>query len=140
MAISENTRAAKVEEVLLNLQQSWSAFQNEIRNQLFEQQAQQDKINSTLNELITGLSQQVLQMTTQFNEEGNQNSSRNNSYSNFSRVSKVDFPKFEGHDVQWWVYKCESFFGVDGTPENVKVRIASIHLEGKALLWHQSYM
>jgi len=52
----------------------------------------------------------------------------------------VDFPKFEGYDVQGWVYKCESFFGIDGTPDNAKVRVASIHLDGKALLWHQSFM
>ena len=38
------------------------------------------------------------------------------------------------------MYKDGSFFGVDGTPENAKVKIASIHLEGKALLWHQSHM
>jgi len=38
------------------------------------------------------------------------------------------------------MYKCESFFGVNGTPENVKVKIASIHLEGKTLLWHQSFI
>ena len=38
------------------------------------------------------------------------------------------------------MYKCESFFGVDGTPENAKVKIASIHLEDTALLWHQSYI
>ena len=74
MVISENTRAAKVEEVFHNLQQSWAAFQEEIRNRIFEQQAQQDKINGRLNEVITGLSQQVLQMTNQFQEEGNQNS------------------------------------------------------------------
>ena len=66
MAISENTRAAKME-ILQSLQQSWSVFQSEIKNCFFEQQGQQDKINGTLNELITGLSQQVLQMSTQLN-------------------------------------------------------------------------
>ena len=74
MAIFENTRAIKVEGALNNLQQSWVAFQEEIRNRIFEQQAQQYKINGRVNELITGLSQQVLQMTNQFQEEGNQNS------------------------------------------------------------------
>ena len=54
MAISDNTRVAKMAELLLTLQQS---FQNEIKNQMFKQLAKQDKVNSTLNELITGLSQ-----------------------------------------------------------------------------------
>ena len=52
----------------------------------------------------------------------------------------MDVPKFEGCDAQGLVYKCESFFGIDGTPDNAKVRVASIHLEGKALMWHQSFM
>ena len=156
MAISENTRAAKLEEsfqaLQQSLQQSWQAFQSDIKNKLDEhhlrleeqklqqerQQAQQERVNSNLNELITGLSRQVMQMTTQAHGEGSiQNS---NSYSNLSRLSRVDFPKFDGSDVQGWVYKCESFFGIDGTPDHAKVRVASIHLEGKALLWHQSYM
>ena len=42
--------------------------------------------------------------------------------------------------MQGRVNKCELFFGIDGTPENAKVRIASIHLDGKALLWHQSFI
>jgi len=155
MAISENTRAAKLEEhfqaLQQSLQQSWLAFQNDIKNKLEEQhlrleeqqlqqerhQAQQDRVNSNLNELITGLSRQVMHMSTQNQGEGTQTS---NSYSNLSRLSRVDFPKFDGGDVQGWVYKCESFFGIDGTPDHAKVRVASIHLEGKALLWHQSYM
>ena len=142
MAISESTQAVKIEEVLHNLQQSWVAFKDEIKNQMFEQQDQEKKINGTMNELITGLSQKVLQMSNQFHEVGNQISPKNSgsSYSNLSRISRVDFPKFEGHDVQGWIYKCEPFFGVVGTPENVKVKIASIHLDGKALLWHQSFM
>jgi len=52
----------------------------------------------------------------------------------------VNFPKFEGYDVQGWVYKCESFFEIDGIADCAKVRIASIHLEGKALLWYQSFI
>ena len=57
----------------------------------------------------------------------------------FSRLSKIDFPHFDGEDVQGWVYSCEQFFEVDNTLKNIKVKIASIHLEGKALLWHQSF-
>ena len=86
-----------MEEVPHSLQQSWSAFQNDIKNRLFKQQAQQDKITGTLNELITRLSQQVLQMSTQFNDEGNKNSPCN-PYLNFSRIFRVDFPKLKWHD------------------------------------------
>ena len=88
MAISENTRAAKLEEsfqaLQQSLQQSWQAFQSDIKNKLDEhhlrleeqklqqerQQAQQERVNSNLNELITGLSRQVMQMSTQIQGEG----------------------------------------------------------------------
>jgi len=40
MAISENTQAAKMEESFQALQQSWLAFQNNIKNRLDEQQLQ----------------------------------------------------------------------------------------------------
>lgn len=52
----------------------------------------------------------------------------------------MDFPRFDGEDVQGWVYRCEQFFEVEGTPGNLKVRVASIQLTGKALTWHQSFM
>ena len=55
-------------------------------------------------------------------------------------MSKIDFPKFGGEDVQGWAYKCEQFFEVDSTSDNMKVKIAAIHLNGKALLWHQCFV
>jgi len=67
-------------------------------------------------------------------------SNSNNGNFNFSRLSRVDFPRFDGEDVQGWVYRCEQFFEVEGTPGNLKVRVASIQLTGKALIWHQSFM
>jgi len=33
----------------------------------------------------------------------------------------------------------EQFFELDAIPENRKVKVASIHLSGWALVWHQSY-
>jgi len=117
------------------MQTAWKEFQQTIKLQLEEQQEKQDLINSNQSELITGLSRQVLQIATEFSS----NSSNNGNLS-FSRLSKIDFPRFDGEDVQGWIYKCEQFFEVKGTNDNVKVRIASIQLNGKALLWHQSFI
>nr|KYP32928.1 hypothetical protein KK1_046280 [Cajanus cajan] len=39
-----------------------------------------------------------------------------------------------------WLYKCDQFFMLDGTPAESKVRLASIHLDGIALQWHLNYM
>ncbi|KAG8363657.1 hypothetical protein BUALT_Bualt19G0045300 [Buddleja alternifolia] len=57
-----------------------------------------------------------------------------------TKVSRVEFPHFNGEDLRGWLYKCEQFFEVDETPSAAKVKLASVHLEGKALQWHQMYM
>lgn len=57
-----------------------------------------------------------------------------------TKCSNIEFPHFEGANLRSWVYKCDQFFEVDNTPSNTKVKIASVHLDGKALQWHQSYM
>jgi len=64
----------------------------------------------------------------------------NNGGNNFSRLSRINFPKFEGEDVQGWLYKCEQFFELDAIAENWRVKVASIHLSGRALVWHQAYI
>ncbi|XP_020105551.1 uncharacterized protein LOC109722075 [Ananas comosus] len=56
------------------------------------------------------------------------------------RFTKIEFPRFDGEDLKGWLFRCEQFFEVDGTSEEAKVRLAAIHLEGKALQWHQIYM
>ncbi|KAG8372925.1 hypothetical protein BUALT_Bualt12G0117700 [Buddleja alternifolia] len=57
-----------------------------------------------------------------------------------SKVSRVDFPHFNGEDLRGWLYKCEQCFEVDDTPSNAKVKLVVVHLEGKALQWHQMFM
>lgn len=57
-----------------------------------------------------------------------------------SRVARVEFPRFDGKDVCGWLYHCRQCFEVEGTRVDAKVKLASIHLEGRALLWHQSCM
>ena len=56
-----------------------------------------------------------------------------------TRQSKVDFPHFNGDDLNGWLYRCQQFFEVDGTPEEAKVKLAAINLEGRALQWHQNW-
>lgn len=57
-----------------------------------------------------------------------------------TRSYQVEFPKFDGVGLRDWLYKCDQFFDVDETPEDLKVKLASCKLEGKALQWHQAYM
>ncbi|CAL1395724.1 unnamed protein product [Linum trigynum] len=51
---------------------------------------------------------------------------------------KIDFPRFRGdEDPTTWVCRAEQFFEFYGTPEEEKVLLASIYLEGEAQLWLQ---
>ena len=56
------------------------------------------------------------------------------------RVGKVEFPRFSGEDVDGWLYRCEHFFALDETPDNLKLRCAVVHLDGEAIQWHRSFM
>lgn len=57
-----------------------------------------------------------------------------------SRLSKVTFLAFDGIQLRNWISKCVQFFDIDGTPSELKVRFAAIHLTGKATQWHHNYM
>ena len=46
--------------------------------------------------------------------------------------TKMEFPKFSPEDVRAWILKCERFFELDGTPDDAKVKIASLHLDDNA--------
>jgi hypothetical protein len=54
-----------------------------------------------------------------------------------TRLVKVDFPKFDGIDPSGWIYKANKFFYYHRTPYNMRLILASIHMEGKALVWYQ---
>lgn len=106
-----------------------------------------DHMNTQMEQVLSQLVAINTRVLNLEKDSGNHNQSGNrptgnfvNSNSNFSRFSKVEFPRFNGDNVLGWIYKCDQFFEVDSTSENIKVKMVSIHLEGKALLWHQSLM
>lgn len=57
-----------------------------------------------------------------------------------TRYGRIDFPKFSGTNVEGWVYKCNHFFVMDRTPSHMRLRVAVVNLEDRALEWHQAYM
>ncbi|XP_075076397.1 uncharacterized protein LOC142163045 [Nicotiana tabacum] len=65
---------------------------------------------------------------------------RNDEYQLPTRSYQVEFPKFNGEGLKDWLYQCEQFFDVDGTPESSKVKLASCKVESRALQWHQYFM
>lgn len=57
-----------------------------------------------------------------------------------TKCSTIEFPHFSGDNLRGWIYCCDQFFEVDETPPQSKVKIAAVHLDGRALQWHQAYM
>lgn len=57
-----------------------------------------------------------------------------------TRLSNIGFPVFKGTMLRDWIYQCEQFFSLDGTPPELKVRLAAVHMKGKALQWHHNFM
>lgn len=52
------------------------------------------------------------------------------------RSMKLEVPKFDGTDPNGWAFRIEEFFDFHGTPEPIRLRIVSFHLEGKASAWY----
>ncbi|KAL4295662.1 hypothetical protein GQ457_12G011410 [Hibiscus cannabinus] len=50
---------------------------------------------------------------------------------------KLLCPRFDGDDFRGWISKLEQYFEAENVPENAKVRVVMLHLENKALQWHQ---
>ncbi|GJX34501.1 gypsy/ty3 retroelement polyprotein [Tanacetum coccineum] len=61
--------------------------------------------------------------------------------STYDRLTKLEFPKFSGEDVQGWLYRVNQFFLLDSIQEDAqKIMLVSMHLFGNALNWHKQFM
>lgn len=58
----------------------------------------------------------------------------------FYRISKVEFPQFNGEEFLIWLHRCERFFEFEGIIDEYKLHFVVIHLEGKVLLWHRGFI
>ncbi|XP_006575964.1 uncharacterized protein LOC114374741 [Glycine soja] len=41
-------------------------------------------------------------------------------YAGYTRLSRIEFPRFNGDNVKEWLYQCETYFLMDETPPEVK--------------------
>ncbi|KAK4491757.1 hypothetical protein RD792_002532 [Penstemon davidsonii] len=57
-----------------------------------------------------------------------------------NRHMRIDCPRFNGDGVKEWLYRAEQYFELEGINDNARVKIAGVHMEGRALCWHQSYL
>ncbi|KAK0605942.1 hypothetical protein LWI29_032451 [Acer saccharum] len=55
----------------------------------------------------------------------------------YSKLTKLEFPRFFGDDPTEWFTRVDQFFEYQGTLASQKVSLASFHLEGEANQWWQ---
>ncbi|GKB12369.1 hypothetical protein Tco_0846292, partial [Tanacetum coccineum] len=60
--------------------------------------------------------------------------------SRFSRMNKLEFPKFHGDDVQGWMFRAKQFFSIDNVQEDDKIKIVLIHMYDRTLGWNLQFM
>ncbi|GJY35392.1 retrotransposon-related protein [Tanacetum coccineum] len=95
-----------------------------------------------LTETVTALEGRINngEGTSQIREQlGGQNGGNNGG--TYGRLTKVEFPKFDGEDVIGWLYKVNKFFEMDQIGDDQqRLRLVSMHVFGKALNWHKQFM
>lgn len=49
----------------------------------------------------------------------------------------MDIPRFDGSDPNSWIFHIGDFFKFHGTPDDIRLRIVSFHMDGPATAWFQ---
>ena len=96
------------------------------------------QIMETINKLVTDVAS--LKNGEGTSTSGGQNSQGGNNprdtavVSQYGRLTKVEFPKFYGEDVQGWLYRVNQFFDMDHINSDAqKFKLVSMHVFDKAL-------
>ncbi|GJX59437.1 retrotransposon gag domain, retroviral aspartyl protease [Tanacetum coccineum] len=91
-------------------------------------------------ETIDVLKADIATLKAQANSRGRSFGSRNDdggssgqSQQHFRPYNKIEFPSFSGGDPRGWFLKAEKYFRYYHIPDEEKVEVASMHLEGDAL-------
>ncbi|GJS29428.1 reverse transcriptase [Tanacetum coccineum] len=73
--------------------------------------------------------------------KGTSQRGNNNSGGQYGRLTKLEFPKFNGEDVQGWLYRVHQFFKIDHIEDDGhKIRLVSMHMFDKALNWYKQFV
>ncbi|GJZ45980.1 reverse transcriptase [Tanacetum coccineum] len=97
-----------------------------------------DQMNQRIEGLLVfqQLSQPVIDRMN--NGEGTSNRRGQPAY---GRRTKLEFPKFNGEDVQGWLYRVNMFITMDRIQEDAqKLMLVSMHLFDHALNWHKQFL
>ncbi|GKB17145.1 gypsy/ty3 retroelement polyprotein [Tanacetum coccineum] len=118
----QTTNTTNTSPTLDTIQSSLDQIQESIRGLLLFQQFTTIEVNAIKNREGTSF---------RGNNGGNQ----------YGRLTKLEFPKFHGEDVQGWLYRVQQFFTIDHVEDDAhKIRLVSMHMFDKALNWHKQFV
>ncbi|KAF2299714.1 hypothetical protein GH714_002669 [Hevea brasiliensis] len=69
-----------------------------------------------------------------------QNVSSHKIRQSWGNSTKLEFPRFSGEGLEGWLLRVDYFFEVANVAADDRVKMAALHLEGKALQWHQGFI
>ena len=123
-------------------------FLNNVNEILAQHETSFDQVNTALYAVLTELqdlsasrSQNTsLPETNPFarDESSHQHTSCSNTINDHPhQYLKFSFPKFNRDDPTGWIYKVEQYFDFKNIAPYPQVQLASLHLGGIAMQWHQ---
>jgi len=68
--------------------------------------------------------------------ENNNNATNHQAHHHHRHAVKIDIPRFDGHDPLGWIFKVTQLFQYQQTPEEERITVASLYLDGPALSWY----
>nr|GEY23607.1 hypothetical protein [Tanacetum cinerariifolium] len=77
---------------------------------------------TAIQQRIDGVCLKQENLATEMNQNNGQLVGGNlaNRVNGYGRLTKLEFPKFNGNDVKGWIYRCNQFFQLDNVAENQK--------------------
>nr|GEV35960.1 hypothetical protein [Tanacetum cinerariifolium] len=94
-----------------------------------------ESVIGPLNERFEGIAASLAQLLVQ-----HQYANRVDGNSRFTRLGKMEFPKFHGEDVKGWIFRVKQYFAIDAVGEGDKIKLVSIHLYERALTCHLQFI
>lgn len=59
---------------------------------------------------------------------------------NYIPYPRLEFSMFDGENPQGWLRRCKRYYEIFQIPENQKIEIAAMHIEGRADMWLQGFL
>ncbi|KAF5447657.1 hypothetical protein F2P56_033191, partial [Juglans regia] len=137
--MAEETRLNQLQDGLTALKKSTDSQMKTLETEMLALKKQSDSVMQQLTAL-------TVELQKKNSNYGRGESSNNQEYreehvdqnrDNYPRQVRIDFPFFHGEGPSGWLYKVNHYFTYYNTLPQHRLRLASFHMDGQALVWFQ---